>query len=146
MALRTVFIALGAAALQSGTWAFLLFGAILIVTAWKILKDALRGKQQEVDISSMRSIRLLRRFMPVTGDYCEERVPLRAGLDRRSDHVITEARTSILRRLLQFAQQVTDPGRAGGQVGERAAAETGAASNLRRGGRGRRRGRAATDE
>jgi hypothetical protein len=35
LVLRAVFIALGAAALQSGTWAFLLFGAILIVTAGK---------------------------------------------------------------------------------------------------------------
>ncbi|MFF5210998.1 TerC/Alx family metal homeostasis membrane protein [Streptosporangium sp. NPDC000396] len=69
LALRAVFIALGAAVLQSGTWAFLLFGAILIVTAWKLLKDVLSGKEQGVDISSMRTIRLLRRFMPVTDDY-----------------------------------------------------------------------------
>ncbi len=38
LALRAVFIALGAAVLQSGTWAFLLFGAILIVAAGKIVK------------------------------------------------------------------------------------------------------------
>ncbi|MEU7898181.1 TerC/Alx family metal homeostasis membrane protein [Nonomuraea sp. NPDC049152] len=69
LALRAVFIALGAAVLASGTWAFLLFGAILIITAWKLLKDALSGKEQKVDISSMRTIRLLRRFMPVTDDY-----------------------------------------------------------------------------
>ncbi|WP_223166266.1 TerC/Alx family metal homeostasis membrane protein [Nonomuraea sp. SYSU D8015] len=77
LALRAVFIALGAAALQSGTWAFLLFGAILIVTAGKILADALSGKEQEVDISSMRSVRLLRRFMPVTGDYRGSRLMVR---------------------------------------------------------------------
>ncbi|WP_436762306.1 TerC family protein [Streptosporangium sp. V21-05] len=69
LVLRAIFIALGAAVLRSGTWAFLLFGGILIVTAWKILKDALRGQEHKVDISSMRSIRLLRRFMPVTDDY-----------------------------------------------------------------------------
>jgi TerC family integral membrane protein len=69
LVLRAVFIALGAAALQSGTWAFLLFGAVLIVTAVKIFRDALAGHAQAVDISSMRVVRLIRRFMPVTDDY-----------------------------------------------------------------------------
>ncbi|MGJ6963108.1 TerC/Alx family metal homeostasis membrane protein [Streptosporangium sp. G11] len=69
LVLRAIFIALGAAVLQSGTWAFLLFGAILIVTAGKILKDALSGKEQKVDVSSMRTIRLLRRLVPVTDGY-----------------------------------------------------------------------------
>ncbi|MET7328852.1 TerC/Alx family metal homeostasis membrane protein [Nonomuraea sp. NPDC005650] len=69
LVLRVIFIALGAAALQSGTWAFLLFGAVLIVTAGKVLKEALKGDEQHVDVSSMRSVRLLRRFVPVTGDY-----------------------------------------------------------------------------
>ncbi|MDP9844115.1 TerC/Alx family metal homeostasis membrane protein [Streptosporangium lutulentum] len=79
LVLRAIFIALGAAVLQSGTWAFLLFGGILIVTAGKILKDALSGKEQEVDISSMRTIRLLRRFMPVTDDYRGSRLVVREG-------------------------------------------------------------------
>jgi TerC family integral membrane protein len=69
LVLRVVFIALGAAALQSGTWAFLLFGAILVVTAGKVFKEALRDGEQEVDIDAMRSVRLLRRFVPVTADY-----------------------------------------------------------------------------
>jgi TerC family integral membrane protein len=79
LVLRAIFIALGAAVLQSGTWAFLLFGAILIVTAGKILKDALGGHAQEVDISSMRTVRLLRRFMPVTGDYRGSHLVVREG-------------------------------------------------------------------
>jgi tellurite resistance protein TerC len=69
LVLRAIFIALGAAVLQSGTWAFLLFGGILIFTAGKIIKDALSEKEQEVDISSMRTIRLLRRLVPVTDRY-----------------------------------------------------------------------------
>lgn len=69
LVLRAVFIAIGAAALQTLDWAFLLFAAILIATAVKLLRDALSGHQQEVDISKMRSVRLLRRFMPVTDDY-----------------------------------------------------------------------------
>ncbi|SNS01329.1 integral membrane protein, TerC family [Streptosporangium subroseum] len=83
LVLRAIFIALGAAVLQSGTWAFLLFGGILIVTAWKILKDALSGKEQEVDISSMRTIRLLRRLMPVTNEYHGSHLVVREG-DRRA--------------------------------------------------------------
>ncbi|MEU3165656.1 TerC family protein [Streptosporangium sp. NPDC006930] len=69
LVLRAIFIALGAAVLQSGTWAFLLFGGILLFTAWKIFKDALSGEEHKIDVSSMRSVRLLRRFMPVTNDY-----------------------------------------------------------------------------
>ncbi|MER5423472.1 TerC/Alx family metal homeostasis membrane protein [Streptosporangium roseum] len=79
LVLRAIFIALGAAVLQSGTWAFLLFGGILIVTAWKILKDALSGEEQKVDISSMRTIRLLRRFIPVTEDYRGSHLVVREG-------------------------------------------------------------------
>lgn len=79
LVLRAIFIALGAAVLQSGTWAFLLFGGILIVTAGKILKDALGGREQKVDISSMRTIRLLRRFVPVTNDYRGSHLVVREG-------------------------------------------------------------------
>ncbi|MGW0589839.1 TerC/Alx family metal homeostasis membrane protein [Streptosporangium sp. NPDC002607] len=79
LVLRAIFIALGAAVLQSGTWAFLLFGGILIVTAVKIMKDALSGKEQQVDISSMRTVRLLRRFMPVTNDYRGSHLVVREG-------------------------------------------------------------------
>ncbi|NUO96389.1 MAG: TerC/Alx family metal homeostasis membrane protein [Nonomuraea sp.] len=79
LVLRAIFIWLGAAALQSGTWAFLLFGGILIVTAGKILKDVLGGHEQQVDISSMRSVRLVRRFVPVTDDYRGSRLTVREG-------------------------------------------------------------------
>ncbi|MEV0614382.1 TerC/Alx family metal homeostasis membrane protein [Nonomuraea sp. NPDC050404] len=77
LVLRVIFIFLGAAALQSGTWAFLLFGGILIVTAGKILKDVLGGHEQEVDISPMRTVRLVRRFVPVTDDYRGSRLTVR---------------------------------------------------------------------
>ncbi|HST81497.1 MAG TPA: TerC/Alx family metal homeostasis membrane protein [Kineosporiaceae bacterium] len=67
--LRGVFIALGAAALQSFTGTFLIFGVILLVTAVKVLRDARHGGQSEVDTSRMRSVRLLTRFFPVTDGY-----------------------------------------------------------------------------
>lgn len=77
LVLRGIFIALGAAALASLDWAFLLFGAILLVTAAKLLMDAASGHEQEVDISRMRSVQLLRKLMPVTDDYRGTRMTVR---------------------------------------------------------------------
>ncbi|MRH89446.1 TerC/Alx family metal homeostasis membrane protein [Nocardia sp. SYP-A9097] len=69
LVLRGIFIALGAAALATLDWAFLLFGLILLITAVKLLADAAGGHEQNVDVSSMKSVKLLRKFMPVTDDY-----------------------------------------------------------------------------
>jgi tellurite resistance protein TerC len=69
LVLRAVFIALGAAVLANFTFAFLLFGAILLLTAVKILRDQLRGGSHDIDVASMRSVRLLSRFLPVTDTY-----------------------------------------------------------------------------
>jgi tellurite resistance protein TerC len=76
LVLRGVFIALGAAVLANLSWAFLLFGAILLATAVKILLDQLRGTH-DVDVAQMRSVRLIRRFMPVTEDYRGPRLSVR---------------------------------------------------------------------
>lgn len=67
--LRAIFIALGAAALARFDWMFLVFGIILIVTAVKILRDALTGAGHAVDVQHIRSVRFVRRFLPVTPDY-----------------------------------------------------------------------------
>jgi tellurite resistance protein TerC len=77
LVLRGIFIALGAAALAKLSWAFLLFGAILLLTAVKILRDQRKGHGHVVDIDAMRSVRLLRRFMPVTADYRGPRMFIR---------------------------------------------------------------------
>jgi tellurite resistance protein TerC len=69
LVLRGVFIAIGAAAVQTVAWTFLIFGGILLFTAVKILKDTVTGTGHEVDVSSLRSVRLVRRLMPVTDDY-----------------------------------------------------------------------------
>ncbi|HZB32090.1 MAG TPA: TerC/Alx family metal homeostasis membrane protein [Streptosporangiaceae bacterium] len=82
--LRGVFIALGAAALHTLDFAFLLFGAILLITAVKIMRDAVTGHGQEVDVSSLRSVRLVRRVMPVTGDYQGPRLLVRSAGGRRA--------------------------------------------------------------
>jgi tellurite resistance protein TerC len=77
LVLRAIFIALGAAALQTLDVAFLLFAVILIATAVKLLRDALSGHEQEVDINKMRSVKLLRRVMPVVDDYHGTRMTIR---------------------------------------------------------------------
>ncbi|TWF92946.1 TerC/Alx family metal homeostasis membrane protein [Saccharopolyspora dendranthemae] len=79
LVLRGIFIAAGAALLQAGTWAFLVFGAILFATAVKILREAISGSGFDRDVSQMRSVRLLRRLMPVTDDYRGTRLSVREG-------------------------------------------------------------------
>ncbi|MCY7401133.1 MAG: TerC family protein [Nocardioides sp.] len=69
LVLRGIFIALGAAALSRFDWVFLIFGAILLLTGVKLLRDAIRGQNHEVDVSQMRVVKLMRRFMPVTEEY-----------------------------------------------------------------------------
>ncbi|PKW26722.1 TerC family protein [Phycicoccus duodecadis] len=69
LVLRGVFIALGAQMIASFSWTFLLFGAVLLVTAVKVLRDALSHEDAAVDIGSLRTVRLLRRFRPVVDDY-----------------------------------------------------------------------------
>lgn len=82
LVLRGVFIAIGAAAVQAVDWAFLIFGAILLVSAAKIMKDTVMGADSDVDVSALRSIRLVRRLMPVTDDYQGPRVFVRQGSRR----------------------------------------------------------------
>ncbi len=78
LVLRGLFIALGAAALARFTWVFLVFGAILLFTGVKLLKDAVAGEEEhDKDVDSMRSVRLMRRFMPVTDDYRGPRMVVR---------------------------------------------------------------------
>ncbi|HEX7306613.1 TerC/Alx family metal homeostasis membrane protein [Lentzea sp.] len=70
LVLRGIFIAAGAAMLSAGTWAFLVFGLVLLASAVKILHAAMTGEAAaEKDISKMRSVRFMRRLMPVTDDY-----------------------------------------------------------------------------
>lgn len=69
LVLRGIFIALGAAALSRFDWVFLVFGAILLLTGVKLLRDAIRGQEHEVDVAEMRVVKVMRRFMPVTDDY-----------------------------------------------------------------------------
>ncbi|WP_372594235.1 TerC/Alx family metal homeostasis membrane protein [Actinotalea sp.] len=82
LVLRGIFIALGAAALSRFTAAFLVFGLILLATGVKLLRDQRSGAQHVIDPTSMRSVRLVRRFVPVTDAYHGTRLSVRLGARR----------------------------------------------------------------
>ena len=82
LVLRGVFIAIGAAALDAFSATFLVFGLILAATAVKVWRDARSGHDKEVDVGHMRSVRLLRRFFPVTDDYVGPKLTVRQGTRR----------------------------------------------------------------
>ena len=76
LVLRAIFIALGAAALSRFDWVFLIFGAVLVATGVKLLRDALSGHDHEVDVAKLRVVRVARRLMPVTDEYHGPRMTL----------------------------------------------------------------------
>ena len=78
LVLRGVLIALGAVAISQFDFAFLVFGVILVLTAVKILKDAVTGHDHAVDADGLRSVRFLRRFLPVAERYDGPRLLARA--------------------------------------------------------------------
>ncbi len=79
LALRGALVAIGAQLVTSFEWAFLLFGAVLLLTGAKVLRDALRPGHQVVDPGSLRSVRLVRRLWPVTEEYAGPRLTVRSG-------------------------------------------------------------------
>jgi tellurite resistance protein TerC len=80
LALRAVLIAVGAAALEAFSFTFLVFGLILVGTAVKVFRDARRGAHgRPVDVALLRTVRLLRRFIPVTDRLDGPRLTTTAG-------------------------------------------------------------------
>ena len=63
--LRAFFIILGAQLLHLFHWILYLFGAILVITAVKFLRES----DEEVDVKESWSIRLLKRFIPTTSEF-----------------------------------------------------------------------------
>jgi TerC family integral membrane protein len=100
--LRAVFIALGAAALEAFSFTFLVFGLVLVATAVKVYRDAGSGHDEPVDVSRMRSVRLLRRFMPVTDDYRGTKLLTRVG-GRRAATPLALAVFAVLATDIVFA-------------------------------------------
>ena len=79
LVLRGIFIALGAQMIASFAWTFLLFGAILLATAVKVGRDALSPTDHSIDVDQLRSVRLIRRFHPVTDTYAGTSLVVRQG-------------------------------------------------------------------
>jgi TerC family integral membrane protein len=76
MVLRTVCIAAGAAALNSFSWIFYVFGAFLIYTAVKLL---VAGENDEDDFHEGRLIRVARRVLPLAPAYDDTRLTTRTA-------------------------------------------------------------------
>ncbi|WP_299565852.1 TerC family protein [uncultured Mycolicibacterium sp.] len=68
LGMRAVFIALGAAAINTFAWVFYLFGLFLVWTAIGLLRSG--GHEREVEEQrENRIVRVVRRFVPTTGRY-----------------------------------------------------------------------------
>jgi tellurite resistance protein TerC len=65
---RGIFIAIGAAAISAFSWVFFLFGAILLVTAVKLVIDYRRHDSDEEAPDNL-VLRMVRRRFPATEDY-----------------------------------------------------------------------------
>ena len=77
--MRGIFIALGAQLIANLSWAFLLFGAILLATAVKVLRDAGDHEEKAINVNDLRIVRFVRRFYPVTEEYAGSRLSLKQG-------------------------------------------------------------------
>ena len=102
LVLRAVLIAAGAAALEAFSFTFLVFGLVLVATAVKVYRDAGKGHDRPVDISRMRSVRLLRRVVPVSGEYEGTRMLTRLG-GRRAVTPLALAVVAVLATDIVFA-------------------------------------------
>jgi tellurite resistance protein TerC len=65
LAMRAVFIALGAALIAAFSFLFLIFGLLLVVTAIQLF----RHRDEDPDIDDNVLVRLTRRLIPVTGEF-----------------------------------------------------------------------------
>ncbi|RAJ44210.1 tellurite resistance protein TerC [Kitasatospora sp. SolWspMP-SS2h] len=68
LVLRAVFIAGGAAVVSNFSWVFYLFGAFLVWTAWKLIKEA-RADDEEEEFEENRLLKSIERRFPSTDRY-----------------------------------------------------------------------------
>ncbi|GAA4523835.1 TerC/Alx family metal homeostasis membrane protein [Brachybacterium paraconglomeratum] len=66
---RSGMIAIGAAAINAFAWVFYLFGAILLVTAAKMIFDELKKETPEGEEKESFFVRVVKRFLPATDEY-----------------------------------------------------------------------------
>ncbi|MFG2822312.1 TerC family protein [Kitasatospora sp. NPDC048365] len=68
LVLRAVFIAGGATLVANFSWVFYIFGAFLIWTAWKLVKEAMGGEEDE-EFEENRLLKSIERRFPSTDRY-----------------------------------------------------------------------------
>ncbi|WP_181765351.1 TerC family protein [Streptomyces albidus (ex Kaewkla and Franco 2022)] len=68
LALRAVFIAAGVAIISTFSWIFFIFGAFLIWTAWKLIKEA-REDSEEESYEENRFLKMIEKRVPSTDKY-----------------------------------------------------------------------------
>ncbi|SHN88378.1 tellurite resistance protein TerC [Geodermatophilus obscurus] len=73
LVLRGLFIAGGAALIESFGWVLYLFAAFLLFTGWRML----RQRDQHIDPQQSRTLRLFRRYVPMTDAYHGQRFLIR---------------------------------------------------------------------
>ena len=76
LVLRTVFIVVGAAAIEQFSWIFYLFGAFLV---WTAIAQARGGHQGDDEYRENGVLRLTRRLLPTTEEYHGDRLTTRLG-------------------------------------------------------------------
>lgn len=69
IALRALMIGLGAALVSNFGWVLYVFGAFLLLTGVKMLKDALSGKETKKDLSDNLALRWLRGHLRLTEQF-----------------------------------------------------------------------------
>jgi len=78
LAMRGVFIVVGAQAINAWSEVFYLFGAFLIYTAVKIVRDNVKGsEEEETDYTESFAVRMLRKVWPVADGYHGSRLTVR---------------------------------------------------------------------
>ncbi|MFB7664526.1 TerC family protein [Kitasatospora sp. NPDC056138] len=68
LVLRAVFIAGGAALVTTFSWVFYIFGAFLIWTAWKLIKEA-RADEEDAEFEENRLLKSIEQRFPSTDKY-----------------------------------------------------------------------------
>lgn len=69
LVLRAVFIAAGATIIASFSWVFFIFGAFLIWTAWKLIKEARAESDEEEEFEENRLLKAVEKRIPSTDRY-----------------------------------------------------------------------------
>lgn len=68
LVLRASFISAGAAIIANFSWVFYLFGAFLIWTAWKLIKEA-RAEEEDEEFEENRFLKMVEKRFPSTDTY-----------------------------------------------------------------------------